>query len=169
MDESAVSLQFPLRRCWMRRGQQQRLQAAKRPQDTQHFLGAYNWRTAQVCLQAAQAKNATTFLAYLEHLLTVEYPTQTVVLVLDNAPFHHSKAVQAFLSLFEERVLVCWLPPYSPDLNVIERFWKHLKDHVLANKLFLTSEALAAHVQRLVEAQNQPGHPLRLSFSTYLP
>ena len=120
-------------------------------------------------MQAAQAKNANSFLDYLEQLLTVEYPSQRLVLVLDNAPFHHSRQVQAYLSLFEQRVLVCWLPPYSPDLNLIERFWKHLKDHVLANKLFLNPTALSAHVQRLVAAQNQPGHPLRLAFSNYFP
>jgi transposase len=153
----------------MKRGIQKRLPAARRPQDTVHFFGAYNWRSSQVSLQAAQAKNSTTFMTFLEHLLQVEYPTQTLVLVLDNAPFHHSHLVQAFLSLFEPRVLVCWLPPYSPDLNVIERFWKHLKDQVLANKLFLSIPTLVAHVQWLVEVQNQPAHPLRLAFSNYFP
>jgi len=167
VDESAVSLQFPLRRCWMRRGQQRRLPSAKRPQDALHLFGAYNWRTSAVCLQAAQAKNATSFMTYLEHLLTVEYPCQRVVLVLDNAPFHHSKQVQAYLSRFEQRVVVCWLPPYSPDLNLIERFWKHLKDHLLANKLFLSLPVLTRHLQHFVSAQNQPGHPLRLAFSNH--
>lgn len=152
----------------MKRGQQKRLDAAKRPQDTQHFFGAYNWRSAHVSLQSASAKNATSFMAFLERLLTVEYPTQRVVLVLDNAPFHHSRMVQAFLSLFDERVIVCWLPPYSPDLNVIERFWKHLKDHILANKLFLNAQSLAAHVHQFIQAQNQPAHPMRLAFSNYL-
>lgn len=164
-----MSLQFPVRACWMRRGSQKRLPSARRPQDTVHFFGAYNWRSSQVSLQAAPAKNALTFLTFLEQLLRVDYPTQTLVLVLDNAPFHHSHLVQAFLSLFEPRVLVCWLPPYSPDLNVIERFWKHLKDQVLANKLFLSIPKLVAHVQRLVDAQNQLRHPLRLAFSNYFP
>jgi transposase len=169
VDESAVSLQFPLRRCWMRRGQQRRLPAAQRPQATLHLFGAYNWRTSAVCLHTAQAKNADRFIDYLEQLLTVEYPSERLVLVLDNAPFHHSKQVQAYLSLFEQRVLVCWLPPYSPDLNLIERFWKHLKDHLLANKLFLSLPALASHLQHFVAAQNQPGHPLRLAFSNDFP
>jgi len=153
----------------MKRGQQKRLDAARRPQATQHFFGAYNWRNAHVSLQSAAAKNSTTFMTFLDWLLRVEYPTQRIVLVLDNAPFHHSRMVQAFLSLFEERVIVCWLPPYSPDLNVIERFWKHLKDQVLANKLFLNTQALAAHVHLFIHAQNQHGHSMRLAFSNYLP
>jgi hypothetical protein len=34
-----------------------------------------------------------------------------------------------------------------------------------ANKLFLTLDALAASVQTILSAQNQPSHPLRFQFS----
>lgn len=165
MDESAVSLQFPVRACWMRKGEQKCLPSARRPQETAHFFGAYNWNSAHVSLQAAHAKNAASCIAFLQHLLLEQYPHQKVVLVMDNAPFHRSNAVQAFLSLFEHRVLVFWLPPYSPDMNIIERFWKHLKDRILANKLFLNIPALLARVSDVIVAQNRPSHPLRIVFS----
>lgn len=167
MDESALSLQFPLRCRWMKRGQQTRLPAASRPQDTLHLFGVYNWRSRHVTLQPAPAKNSLTCLAFLHHLLTVVYPSQTLILVLDNAPFHHSNLVQAFLSLFEHRLLVCWLPPYSPDLNPIERFWKHLKDRALANKLFLDPAHLAAHALRFADAHNSLSPSAHLSFSHF--
>ncbi|KAB2904000.1 MAG: hypothetical protein F9K27_11200 [Anaerolineae bacterium] len=31
------------------------------------------------------------------------------------------------MSLFEHRVQVFWLPQYCPELNIIERFWMHLR------------------------------------------
>jgi len=83
---------------------------------------------------------------------------------MDIAPFHHSYAIQAALSVFEDRVLIVWLPPYSPDLNPIERFWKHLKANVCANKLYQSIKQLISGVFEMIECQNQPEHELRLSF-----
>ncbi|MBK8783369.1 MAG: transposase [Anaerolineales bacterium] len=51
------------------------------------------------------------------------YPTGRIVLVMDNVSYHKSSAALAALSLFEHRLLVIWLPPYCPELNLIERYW----------------------------------------------
>jgi transposase len=51
-------------------------------------------------------------IGYFEWLFTTVYPTQTVVLVIDNASFHHSAALQAALAWFDDRLLLVWLPPY---------------------------------------------------------
>ncbi|MBC7809729.1 MAG: transposase, partial [Burkholderiales bacterium] len=110
-----------------------------------------------------------TFIAFLEHLLLDQYPTSSLVLVMDNAPFHRSKATQAALSLFQHRLVVFWLPPYCPTLNPIERFWKHLKDIALANHLFPSVPALLDSLNRVLTAQNEPSHPLHLSFANYFP
>jgi transposase len=150
----------------MRRGSQAQVAAPPyRPQETQHLFGAYNWRTDQVVVHPKPAKTARHFIDFLEHLLLQVYPTQT--LVLDNAPSHHSNQMKAFLSLFEQRVVVFWLPPYRPELNLIERFWKHLKDKACANKLFPTLDRLLDNIQRLVTAQNRPGDPSRILFAKY--
>lgn len=57
---------------------------------------------------------------------------QTTVVVLDNASCHTSAAFNACLNRWSERgLLVYHLPPYSPELNAIERFWKRLKYHLM--------------------------------------
>ncbi len=149
----------------MRRGHQRRVPAASGPQVFHHVIGALDWATDQVSYQMTALKNSQTFIEFLEHLLLTCYPNQTIVLVMDNAPYHRSAATQAALSLFEHRLLVFWLPPYCPTLNPIERFWRHLKDLATANKLFLTFESLLHKLHWGLDVQNDLLHPFRLSFS----
>ena len=73
---------------------------------------------------------------------------------MDNASYHHSAKVQAFLSLVEHRLQVFWLPQYCPELNVIERFWLHLKQTVAANKLYRSIADLRQQVLHLFIKQN---------------
>jgi transposase len=159
-----MSLRFPLRKCWMKRGQQAKLPAPADFRHYQHVIGAYNWRTGHVSARTVDWKHSLTFIEFLEYLLVDCYPSQRVILVMDNASYHHSASVRATLSLFEHRVGVIYLPARCPDLNPIERYWRHLKDLACANKLFLTLDALAASVQTILSAQNQPSHPLRFQF-----
>lgn len=53
---------------------------------------------------------------------------QTTVVILDNASCHTSGAFKASVERWAERGLLVYnLPPYSPELNAIERLWKKLK------------------------------------------
>ncbi len=148
----------------MRRGQQKRIRAFTVSQRSYHLIGGYNFRTDQVFCQAVECKNSQTFIQFLEYLLVECCPTQKIVLVLDNASYHRSKTVQAALSLFEPRVRVFWLPKYCPQLNLIERFWRHLKDLACANKLDLSIDSLADRIRIILENQNSSDHVLKMSF-----
>ena len=148
----------------MQRGQQKRIPAFSVANRSYHLMGAYNWRTDQVFSQAVECKNSQTFIQFLEYLLVECFPTQKIVLVMDNASYHRSQTVQAALSLFEPRVRVFWLPKYCPTLNSIERFWRHLKDLACANKLDLSLENLAVRVDTIMGYQNSHDHILKMSF-----
>ena len=148
----------------MRRGQQKRIRAFTVSQRSYHLIGGYNFRTDQVFSQAVECKNSQTFIQFLEYLLVECFPTQKIVLVMDNASYHRSRTVRAALSLFEPRVRVFWLPKYCPQLNLIERFWRHLKDLACANKLDLSIDSLADRIQIILDCQNSSDHPLKLSF-----
>ena len=160
-----MSLRFPLRACWMKRGQQKRLPAPTQFRHYHHLIGAYNWRTDDVSALSVEWKNSQSFIEFLEYLLFECYPTQPLVLVMDNASYHHSSAVHAALSLVEARVRVLWLPARCPDLNPIERYWRHLKDLACANTLFQTLDSLAASVQQILSAQSDLNSDLRFAFS----
>ena len=62
-----------------------------------------------------------------------------VYLILDNASHHHAKIVRGWL-LHHPRFKLIFLPPYSPNLNLIERLWKFFHKQVTNNHYFETFE-----------------------------
>ena len=54
-----------------------------------------------------------------------------VVLVVDQAGWHLSKGLQV-----PENLTLLYLPPYSPELNPVERLWAFLKSHYLSNRIY---------------------------------
>jgi len=57
-----------------------------------------------------------------------------ITIICDNARYYRSKAVSAYLE--HSRIELLFLPPYSPNLNLIERFWKFFKRQVLYNRYY---------------------------------
>ena len=151
----------------MKRGTQKRISTPGQ-QRSHHLFAAYDFANDSLTWHAAERKNSEHFIRFLEHLLVKQYPTGPVVLVLDNAPYHKSAAALAALSLFEHRVWVFWLPPYCSTLNLIERFWRFLKDNVCVNKLFPNMTELLNSVQACLLAQNDPSNSHRFSFSKFI-
>lgn len=62
-----------------------------------------------------------------------------VYLILDNASHHHARVVGHWL-LHHPRFKLVFLPPYSPNLNPIERLWRFFHQRVTANRYFETFE-----------------------------
>jgi len=161
-----MSLDPPLRACWMKQGEQRKIPATK-PGTKQkfHIFGGYDWETDEVTWTIAETKNSETFILFLEELLMRRYSEQPVILVMDNVSYHKSAAVMAFLSLFEHRVRIVWLPPYCSHLNLIERYWRHLKDAVAANRLAASLEVLRSSTEKALMCQNQHNSESRFQLS----
>jgi len=60
-----------------------------------------------------------------------------IYLVLDNAKYHHARAVKNWL-LHHPRFKLVFLPPYSPNLNIIERLWRFFHQKITNNHYFGT-------------------------------
>lgn len=66
--------------------------------------------------------------------LEKNYPDKHIILVYDNAPSHRPKIVR------ERETITCiFLPPYSPELNPVERFFEEIRK-ATANQIFETLE-----------------------------
>jgi putative transposase len=166
MDETSLSLHPPLRRCWMRRAERKLIPAPGAPA-YHHVFGALNWRSTQVSYLISPAKNSEAFIAFLEHLLFNCYPDEKIILVLDNASYHKSRAAMAALDAFAERLRVVWLPTYSPYFNPIERFWLYLKNWASANRLHSSLADLSAAIEQTIAFHNDFANPQRLNFAHY--
>jgi transposase len=77
--------------------------------------------------------NALTVCELLEKM-AVAHVGQAVTVFLDNARYQHCALVME--KARELGIELAFLPPYSPNLNLIERFWKHLKKTSLSNQVF---------------------------------
>lgn len=153
MDETAIALDPVLSKCWMKRGQQRRIPAGVSP-PVQYLFGGYNWRDGTVSYQLAERHKSADFIHWLEHLMEDCYPHQAVVILMDNASWHYSAASQAAIALYESRLMVIFLPPYAPHLNIIERYWRHLKDRACADKLYPSRDALREAIVQELTRQN---------------
>lgn len=71
--------------------------------------------------------NTQLFESYLIKLLLPTLQPGTT-LIIDNASFHKSKNRQLMLEQAQCQLL--YLPPYSPDLNPIEKFWSKVKNAI---------------------------------------
>lgn len=61
-------------------------------------------------------------------------PDELLYVILDNAAYQHCRKVKDCAA--ELNINLIYLPPYSPNLNLIERLWKFLRSKILANKYY---------------------------------
>jgi len=101
------------------------------------LLATVDYATGQIVWQEDEQYTAETFLSFLQKVMLV-YPTGKIVMVLDNARIHHAKLLQPFLDEMSGRLELVFLPPYSPQLNIVEGLWKWLKSNVINNVFYHT-------------------------------
>jgi transposase len=132
-DTSDQHLLAVLRAMWMRVGQQVRVATPPRNGKWSVF-GSLNFWTGLFLWQAFPKAVSASFIAFLEYLLT-SYPIGQIVLVVDNASYHTSRAVVGWLKE-HPRVFLLYLPSHRPQLNPVEKIWEALKEEVSANRSF---------------------------------
>lgn len=74
---------------------------------------------------------------------------RTVTVFLDNARYQHCSLVIGKAK--ELGIELAFLPPYSPNLNLIERFWKYVKKTCLANRAFADFEQFRAAIDNCIK------------------
>lgn len=94
----------------------------------------------------AQTFNAESFQAFLSQLLRRRRRGQRMVVVLDNARWHHARALQPWLQEHRNVLRLDFLPPYSPELNPVERVWKLTRRLATHNVYFENLESLVEAV-----------------------
>ncbi|MGE6964100.1 IS630 family transposase [Bacillus thuringiensis] len=107
---------------WFAKGKQKKIAVVGKRISTSVF-GTIDAVTGKFLCTIAERCNAETFQNFLTYVLK-EYANKHVVLVLDNAKYHHAKLLKYFLRENKRRLTLLFLPPYSPNLNMIERVCK---------------------------------------------
>lgn len=113
------------------------------------YFGAVRLRDGKLVFQREEKKfNAVTFHTFLKHLRQSSSRSgRRVVVVTDNARYHHAKLHAEWRNEQAPQFLLDFLPPYSPDLNPIERLWKLTRRLCLHNRYFPTLEDVTRSVE----------------------
>jgi transposase len=113
------------------------------------YFGAVRLRDGKLVFQKEEEKfNAMTFHAFLKRLRQASSRSgRRVVVITDNAKYHHARLHADWRRQQEPKFILDFLPPYSPDLNPIERLWKLTRKLSLHNRYFPTLEDLIQSVE----------------------
>jgi transposase len=135
-DEVDVNTNPKIGSMWMQRGQQ--AEVVTPGTNTKRYLaGSMNWRTGEVILSEAGSKrNAVLFLRHLDDLRRRYRCYRRIHVICDNATFHKPegcKKVQEYMAKWGHRIVLHFLPTYSPETNPIERVWWHLHEEITRN------------------------------------
>ena len=162
LDESEALTHPYLARCWARRGANLRIEAPGHSKK-RAMLGAFDPVSRRLLVHTSPSKRSTDFVDLLDQLGAAYGTTERarpLVAVLDNGPIHRSKLTTKALAQRPWLTLE-WLPKYAPELNDIERCWRDLKQHYLANRTFADPDALERAIPNAVTRLNyeQQTHP----------
>jgi transposase len=123
-------------------------------------VGAATVRTGHLVTAVEPIFNGVCFLRFLIRLLNHRSGGKRLVLVLDNAKYHHARMLQPWLHAHRKVLTLMFLPPYSPELNPVERVWKLTRRLATHNRHFPTLDHVVEAVQERFNLWARPNRQL---------
>ena len=127
------------------------------------YFGAVRLRDGKfLCRREAGRFNAASCLAFLKQLRRAAARSgRRAVIIIDNVRYHHARSHLAWRQAQHDSFQLLFLPPYSPDLNPVERVWKSTRRLCLHNRYFGTLEQVIATVEKQFASWANPNGALR--------
>lgn len=115
-----------------------------------NVFGAYNPDSHSfIHLTGEENCDANKVIEYFELILKTYQQSPEITLFLDNAKYFKAKIVFKWLKKHPKLKLE-FLPPYSPNLNLIERFWRFVKDKLVKNQYYKKYKTFRAKAFQLL-------------------
>lgn len=134
LDEVRVEHEAETRRMWLPRGQRTKLYV-DRKKAAQSFFGALSLTSKKMKIYPIEGNQNAEQITLMMARLQRETPTDEaskIAVVLDNAGFHHARALTDLFKKGEalDRITPIFLPPYAPERNPVEHVWNAAKAHI---------------------------------------
>ena len=156
-DEVDINLNPKAGPDWMVKGQQKRVLTPGQNEKC-YIAGALNAKTGKVVWVGGMSKASQLFIDLIEELCRRYRRFRRIHLILDNYSIHSSQVTQQALERTAGKVVLHFLPPYSPNHNRIEGLWKDLHANVTRNHRCRSLYELVQEVTHfLAEAEPYPG------------
>jgi transposase len=138
---------------WSPKGQQVMLPTPGQP-SRYYGIGAVNYHTGETVVQFQRRKRRTEIAQLLEALVA-KHPTGTIYVAWDNADTHADVEIEEVVRAAAGRLILLYLPTYSPWLNPIEMLWRHFRREVTHCECFETMQALLTAAREAFARFNQ--------------
>jgi putative transposase len=152
-DEFNISWHPTLRALWSPVGQQVMIPTPAQP-TRRYGLGAVDWHSGGAIVITRRHKRRREVAELLETLLA-RHPHGTVYVAWDNASTHEDDEVEMVLRGAAGRLVLLYLPTYSPWLNPAEMLWRHYRREVTHCELFDSIDALLEATRGFFDRMNR--------------
>jgi len=125
---------------WIRKGTRKEL-PTNSGKKRMNIVGALGLEDMSLFAQEFETVDHEAIILFLKNLEIRMPEAKTIHVVLDGAGYHKCAEVQEHVK--NSRIKLHVLPPYSPNLNVIERCWKIMHEHVTNNRYYATFKEFA--------------------------
>ncbi len=115
-------------KAWIQKGTEQYIPTNTGRQRL-NLNGAYNLNNQDVIIREDPSINAQSTIKLFKQIQNKYSTKKWIYAIADNAKYYRSKLVKQFLE--HSNIKLIFLPPYSPNLNLIERLWKYLRKKVI--------------------------------------
>jgi transposase len=129
-------------------------------------LGAVDWHSGKAVVITRRRKRRREVAELLEALLA-RHPRGTVYVAWDNAGTHEDEEVEAVLRGAAGRLVLLYLPTYSPWLNPIEMLWRQYRREVTHGELFESIDALLEATRAFFDRCNRAPRRTRAIIGAY--
>jgi len=120
---------------WIRKGENRQLKQ-NTGRKRVNIIGSINIDTKNVHHTLHDTVNTEAFIEHLE-MLMIAYPFASLIrIITDNASYIKNKHVFKFVR--GKKIFIEAIPPYAPNLNLMERVWKLMKKVIKANRFIET-------------------------------
>ena len=125
---------------WSPKGQQVMIETPG--QTKKHYgIGAVNYHSGETVVIIRRRKRRKEIAELLEALLD-KHPDEIIYIAWDNASTHQDDEIEAVLRAAAGRLVLLYLPTYSPWLNPIEMLWRQFRGEVTHDETFVNVKAL---------------------------
>lgn len=124
-------------------------------------FGAVSLASGKFVRSMCEKFDALTFEAFLKKLLRHRSRGKRMVVVLDNARYHHAVLLAPLLRKYRKALTLLFLPPYSPQLAPIERVWKLARRMATHNRFFETLDKLVSAIETCFDRWQKSNSVLR--------
>lgn len=118
--------------------------ASQHIREYRYCCGAVDAHTGQSFFLIAGACNSEWMNEFLRSL-SEQFPDDYIVLVMDNAVWHKSKSL-----VIPHNIKLAFIPPYIPEMNLIEQVWAEIRKRGFKNKMFTTLNDAMDRLQEVI-------------------